>query len=538
MTRYSVPSETSPDNLVTPTTENYQSEVEYSDWESRMARLVGFQQEKESKPVDVEEVEESSNLEPSPPPIAEEEVRTKQRFSSNPFAKLALVGTGTLAVALIAGAFLSQLMNSTNQKPKRNNISLPQTRSQPTTQTRMEQLEGEVETLKTKLALAEQADAVKIAQQKLRTARQPQPQPTTASTRNRDAIAQRTPTPVKTVYVPRVVTRVVTQPSPKPTPSPISPPLQPPIAQPETQPVVEATPTPPPKPADPMQEWMRLAKMGSYGQVLVATSPNASSTTAQAPRNTPVEQPPTNPQPPLVQRPASTIASQAQQKEASKSVPVGTSVKAVLATAVFGETTRSSSNNANSNNRNEEPKNVFVVQLKEPLKGRDGTVALPAKTELLAEIRSLSEQGLLQLNVTKILVPNKGEFTERSLPENAITINGSGGRPLVANQFRRGGSTAGMDAGLFVLGGLGKAAEILNRSESQVRVEEGVSFVTNNTRRNFLAGVFEGGMNTIVPQIAQRNQQAMNQMMQGNKNVWFLQAGKEVEVYINQPMQF
>jgi hypothetical protein len=47
----------------------------------------------------------------------------------------------------------------------------------------------------------------------------------------------------------------------------------------------------------------------------------------------------------------------------------------------------------------------------------------------------------------------------------------------------------------------------------------------------------EGGLKSIVPQIAQRNQQAISQMMQ-NTNVWMIPAGQEVEIYINRTIQF
>jgi hypothetical protein len=59
MTRYSIPSDTHPENLVTSSTENYQSEIDFSDWELRMARLVGF--EEEIPPTETEQIEDSPN---------------------------------------------------------------------------------------------------------------------------------------------------------------------------------------------------------------------------------------------------------------------------------------------------------------------------------------------------------------------------------------------------------------------------------------------------------------------------------------------
>ncbi|OKH16289.1 hypothetical protein NIES592_01190 [Fischerella major NIES-592] len=534
MTRYSIPSETHPENLETPISENYQPELGLSDWELRMAKLVGFEQESPATETQTEVGEDTANLPQLSSTAREGEVSTKQSLSSNPFAKLALVGTATFALVLVAGAFLSQLMSASNQKPKKTNIVAPKT-PQTSTETRLQQLEGELETLKTKLALAEQAQAVKLAQQQLRVGKVKSPQPTSGVETARDnrlrVALQRTPTPTKTVYTPpRVITRVVTVPQ---TPPNSTSPL-PVIPTPETQPTVQFTPEPTP---DPLQEWARLSKLGSYGQVLATATPNNTNT------NRPTPLAANNPKvPPQINNSQSedntseqstSVVSQAQTKS-PKSVRVGTSVKAVLATAVFGETTRSTNNR---NNQDNSPKNVFVVRLQEPLKSIDGEVVLPAKTEFLTEVSSISEQGLVQLNVVRLVRENNGNLTEQPLTPNAILIRASAGKPLVANQYKRGTSTAMIDASQFVLGGIGKAAELFNRTESQVTTTATGTVVTNsNPRRNLLAGILEGGVRTVVPQITQRNQQAISQAMQ-RTNIWFLPAGKEVEIYINQTMQ-
>lgn len=538
MTRYSIPSETHPENLETPISENYQPELGLSDWELRMAKLVGFEQESPATETQTEVGEDTANLPQLSSTAREGEVSTKQSLSSNPFAKLALVGTATFALVLVAGAFLSQLMSASNQKPKKTNIVAPKT-PQTSTETRLQQLEGELETLKTKLALAEQAQAVKLAQQQLRVGKVKSPQPTSGVETARDnrlrVALQRTPTPTKTVYTPpRVITRVVTVPQ---TPPNSTSPL-PVIPTPETQPTVQFTPEPTP---DPLQEWARLSKLGSYGQVLATATPNNSPNNTNINRPTPLAA--NNPKvPPQINNSqpedntseqSTSVVSQAQTKS-PKSVRVGTSVKAVLATAVFGETTRSTNNR---NNQDNSPKNVFVVRLQEPLKSIDGEVVLPAKTEFLTEVSSISEQGLVQLNVVKLVRENNGNLTEQPLTANAILIRASAGKPLVANQYKRGTSTAMIDASQFVLGGIGKAAELFNRTESQVTTTATGTVVTNsNPRRNLLAGILEGGVRTVVPQITQRNQQAISQAMQ-RTNIWFLPAGKEVEIYINQTMQ-
>jgi hypothetical protein len=106
-----------------------------------------------------------------------------------------------------------------------------------------------------------------------------------------------------------------------------------------------------------------------------------------------------------------------------------------------------------------------------------------------------------------------------------------------------------MDLGLFVLGGIGKAAELINRSDTELQPLTSQTTVDGNTsssttlttvtknRRDIAAGVVEGGLNSVVPQIAQRNQQAIAQMSQ-QTNIWFLPAGTNIEIYVNQVTQF
>lgn len=535
MTRYSIPAETPPQNLFTLTTddESQLQSVESFDWESRMARLVGFEEESsfpETPPSEHSATPQPSLSEPQSQP---QEVQTKEPLSSNPFAKLALVGASTLAVVLVAGLFLSQLMNTSSQKPR--TIVAPPVREQPSNQSISQQLASEVDTLKTKLALTEQAELVKAAQQKLRMAKST---PTVAvqaeplvSSRGRPRVI---PTPPAIAYVPPTVTvqRIVKVPVSQPLPvAPL------PVVKPDIQPVVNITP---PSPPNPLEEWAKLAKLGSYGQVNVTEQPNnVAAATYAPPKDTQVQQP-QNPQP-VTTAPAVSLV----QQHGQKSVAVGTSAKAVLATAIFGETTR-----AAKNSETDEAKNVFVIRLKEPLKSTDGKIAVPANTEFLTEVRSLSEQGLLQMNVVKLISQNNGNLTEQSLPKNAIIIRGTQGKPLIANKFpSKSSSIASMDAGLFVLGGISKAAELINRSDTELQPITTQSTVDGNTtssttlttvtknRRNLAAGLVEGGLNSVVPQISQRNQQSIAQMSQ-QSNVWFLPAGTNIEIYVNQLMQF
>ena len=535
MTQYSIPTETPLQNGFTLTTDDRQPEVESLDWESQMSRLVGFEEESSSA-TNPEGSEDSATPQES---ISQpQEVQTQQSLSSNPFAKLALVGAATLAIVLVGGVFLSRLMSTSNQKPK--TIVSPEVRSQPIDESSSQQLEGEVDTLKTKLALTEQAQLVKAAQQQLRIAKSTPTvalqKPSVSSIDRQNVI----PTPAPTVYVPQPVAAapIVKAPAYQPLPSP-----QLPVVNPNTQPVVNTTP---PSPPSPIEEWMRLSKLGSYGQVNASNQPVAA---ASEPVNNTQEQTP-NPNASQTPQQPDPVVSQAQ-PQGQKCLAVGSSAKAVLATAIFGESSKGGGGGGGGGDADEN-KNVFVIRLQEPLKCKDGTIALSANTEFLTEIRSLSDQGLLQMNVVKVISQNNGNPTEQSLPNNAIILRGTQGKPLIANKFpSQSSSIASMDAGQFLFGGLSKAAELINRPDTVVYPltsqtndpNTGNSTGTTTTlttitenRRNLAAGVVEGGLNSVGAQIAQRNQQAIAQMSQQN-NVWFLPAGTKIEIYVNQPTQ-
>lgn len=510
MNTYSIHPEISPQYTVEPTHEHHEPEIDLLDWESRIAQLVGFEEESPQQD------STSFEFEYSQP----QEVETEQSLSSNPFAKLALVGGATLAVVVVAGVFLSQIMNSSNQRPRSNLVS-PRLPSPAISEAPEVNLAQEVEILKTKLALAEQVQTVRAAQENLR---------------NRPPARVETPqvrasTPTTLATSPHKIVRfepIIQEPALPSVPiieQPASPSVSiPPIAMDSTPPPIVIPAVSPP---DPLKEWTRLAKLGSYGQV---------NTTGQSRVNTALSVPEVNTdatklQPGQTPPQPEILVSQAQSQN-PKSVKVGTNAKAVLATAIFGETTRA------RNNDTQEEDNLFVVQLKEPLKSMDGAIAVPANTELLGEIRSISEQGLLQLNLVKIISEENGELIERTLPKNAIVLRAPQGRPLIANQYpNQAASIAGMDTGLFILGGIGKAAELFNRAETEVSIEGGNTVVTNtNNRRNIPAGILEGGLRSIVPQISQRNQQAISQMMQ-RTNIWFIPAGQEVEIYVNRTVK-
>ena len=537
-----------------------QQEGQASNWHKRMANLVGLEEEipsskEESSLSESTSTNASSNDQalPSHP----SSLRTQQPLSSNPFAKVAVVGGATLSMVVIGGIFLSQLMSGNNKQPRKISPTITQNthESDKTDELKPEQ---EIEILKTKLALAEQAKAVKAAQLQLRNVRPPiratstpaqprsQPQPVTR------VVVQRVPTPARTVYVPRVVERIVRVPQrvaqakPTPTQSP--------------QPKVTATPsaifeltsvpelTPIPMPSDVGQALSTNRSITPTPTVpQVASSPPAplASELNSRTRGT------------LPNRTNTTTYAQNETQSTNqtnqltgKSVAVGTSAKAVLTTALSGEGNRSGSSNSNSDSNNNTKNNSqFVVRLREPLKSVDGAIALPKNTELVTQIQQITEGGWVQLSVVAVISQNNGTLTEIRLPPGAMKIRRPGGRPLLAKKYpEKSGKIAGMDTFSGLLGGIGQAGDILNRPQTRTKVycyETGGTSNDNryctpttetDQQRNIPAAILEGTSKAIVPQLNQRNQQATQDMMKSN--IWHLEAGTEVEVYTNQLTRF
>ncbi|MBD2167784.1 hypothetical protein H6G04_25700 [Calothrix membranacea FACHB-236] len=528
-----VPPENHQQELLNSQSDNSLLEVDSDESELRIAELVGLSVEALS--VDAGVVAESTQRQTSLSQPSE--IKTEQSLSSNPFAKLGLVGTATLAVVLIAGGFLTQLMNSNNQPAEKNNTVSLEIEKPTATEPSSQYLEGNIENLKTKLALQEQLETVKSAQQELRGVKlKSTSQPDVSG--KRQTVSERIPTPMSTVYVPRIVTveRVIRTPNYQPKPLVQASLIPQPISRkPTPQPLIKITPSPTPKS---LPEGTNSPQLSNDKQAAVTpqptSPPNVNINTRKYQEDDEDSQSSINSQPESTPKQQPSAMNQGVQ-QSPKSVAVGSRAKAVLATAIFGETMKSKNNDEDGDDNN-----IFVVRLTEPLKAVDGAIAIPANTEFLVQIRSLSEQGLLQLKVSKMIVSTNGNLTEKSLAENAITIHAPQGTPIIASQFpNRGGSIFSMDLGLFVLGGVGKAAELVNRSESQVvtTTAGGTIVSNNNPDRNISAGLVEGGINTVVPQIVQRNQQAISQMSQ-RTNVWFLKAGTAVEIYVNQAMQF
>jgi len=179
----------------------------------------------------------------------------------------------------------------------------------------------------------------------------------------------------------------------------------------------------------------------------------------------------------------------------------------------------------------------FTIVLTQPLKDSTGQVAMPAGAHLLVQVDQFSQTGQVQLSATTAVWNENGLQKELTLPIGAIQVRGENGKPLIAKQLEdRGKAIASMDAGQVLLGAVRRSAQLFTRSNSQIQTGSGTTIITeSNPKPNVLAGALEGGTDTVLSSIEERNKQAIKEMEQ-RPNSLFIASGSPVQVFVNQSM--
>ena len=179
---------------------------------------------------------------------------------------------------------------------------------------------------------------------------------------------------------------------------------------------------------------------------------------------------------------------------------------------------------------------TFSIATQEPVVDSRGVVAYPSGTLLLSRIRSVGENGLVQMEATQAITP-----TGQTHDLEGVSIRGEAGQPLIAQMSRDvGGDIASMDLGVAALGGIQGAASELTRSISESAFSSSTVFGSttstsiDNGNRNPVAGFFEGAAGAILPEIQQRNRDAIAKIQQTDP-IWLLPTDRSVLVSFDRP---
>ena len=497
-----------------------------------------------------------------------EPVQSERPFWKLPVPKLVLIGSALVPVFALAGVFIAGSRQGDTPGTTTTTAEPDQAETQPqTVEAELEQARAEIAALKAQMALEDQG----VVQT---TTSGAPPRPTTTPTPSPPASAatppRPTPQPVASAPPPTISARpaspAVSYPAPTPRLQTATTTTTPIVSRPSATP---ATPTPTAAPAvDPAERWQQLAQVGSYGSLpvpeevaepIAAPEPMAQAQFAYAtsrPAPEPVSPPETmaangSPdfsaaEPPDLQGidpldegslaaddgetvtyPDILTAEEArilQPPALPASLIAGTQSSGSLATPVILDST------ADGNN--------LLVVLSEPLVNSQGQVAIPAGGELVVQVDTVSDNGLVQLSATQAIWNDQGQARELMLPQGVIQIRGQGGMPLKAEAHDDiGPGIAAMDAGQFALGSLRRASELYTRPNTRVETGSGTTVVTTeNPAPNVLAGVLEGGTDAILDTITERNQRVIEELEQ-RPRIAYIEAGRPVQVFVNQSMQ-
>jgi hypothetical protein len=370
-------------------------------------------------------------------------------------------------------------------------------------QTPLAEPENETGKDKTALALTSQNN-------QLRQIRDHSPSPTPTNSATPAPIAPVTPTmqPVQRGQRSYPVARAPTAPRTFPTARREQPQPQPKIAQPVRQ---SQEPHPQPLPQsnaakiDPTQQWLIAANAGSF-------SSSADEPEGESPaKSTGIEGGTGG---------ATQVAQNTTINYNTKRVLVGSTAEGRLETPLAWGAGDTGSRN-------------YLVKVSKPLKASDGSDVLPVGAYLVVQLAQSNGSGFAKLRGVSVLVNTNGDTQEKPLPPNAVLIMASDGGFLKAES--RKGSNLGNNFIGAIVAGVAKAAEVQNRPITQINSNSNgfSTSSTTNEQKDLSAAFGEGAFNSVLDNIKSSNV-ARSQQLSGREEVFVIDAGKPVQIFVNQ----
>jgi hypothetical protein len=257
--------------------------------------------------------------------------------------------------------------------------------------------------------------------------------------------------------------------------------------------------------SDPQADWQALATSGSFGGPVVAQA-------QESPQSKPVAVP-------VDYREEQKILS----GQASKSLAVGSSTLATVIDPIIKEQGKAN-NIQNQQNDGER----FILQLDGPLG------SAPAGSQIAVTVGTISPNGVIPLLPVSIIIDGQ----DNPIPEGSISVRAADGNFLLAHDISdKGKQFAGQDIGQAVFSGLGTAATLLNRPQTQTTVSGAGGFnqTTNNGEPDFAAGVAQGAFTTLAQKAQTRNQASESETI-ARPGLYRLDPGTKVKIFVQKPI--
>lgn len=547
-----------------------------------IANLVGYvptDAENGTQGDDVEGVEADLNLDEFEEDGVELDLSTtptERKIHQNPIVKF-------LFIASLTGLFFGSVGYFLKSMNQREVVEGPQERTgsneeAETAEERALRLQQqEVGELKTANALGNQSQALEY-QQREGESYQSRPSPPVTTT-VADASARRQSNSSSTPSTPQPQPQPAVRPvarttSPRPAAVPVRQPsrTQPAVVTPRPAPSTTPSPRFSERPAepevDPNERWQQLLAMGSYGSIdysddiqSAAPAVEAVSTTAGQPVEVPVA---------VEGEPVGIFVAHGK-SEADEDVPVEVEAVESRPGNVPVEETEASEEaqiqDAMSVILGEPEEGATVVEAIETIPGQrvggvlltpvvmaagtgasqeviievtedliaDDFVVIPAGTQIISEVESVDQTGLVDLVITAVVMPPGAEDIQMDIHGRSFQIRGEAGEPLIAELYRDESELRNLELSSAAIGALGNVGAILNRPDSETTIVNSNTSVssTDNGDANIFGALLEGAAQAIVEPRQARIAAATQEIM-SRPEIWFIDAGKEVEIMVSE----
>ncbi|MHC5746847.1 MAG: hypothetical protein ACYTXT_34155 [Nostoc sp.] len=429
---------------------------------------------------------------------APEEIVTARTVSQSPLLKMGVIALICFIFVALIGAMLGNSMNVL--KFSKGIVQPPKEE-----QTPLAEPENETGKDKTALALTSQNYELKKIRDRL-------PTPTPSATLAPAPIAPVTP-PMQPVQrrqrsypvasqpaLPRTFPQArVSQPQPRPQP-------QPKIAQPSRQSALAFPTAASNAPTqDPTQQWLIAANAGSFRSSVDESESEKPIKINGIEGGT---------------RGATQVAQNTTINYNALRVLVGSTAEGRLETPIAWGT-------GDAGNQN------YLVKLTKPLKASDGRDVLRVGAYLVVQLAESNGSGFAKLRGVSVLVNINGDTQEKQLPENAVLIMAKDGGFLKAESRR--GSNLGNNFISAIVAGVAKAAEVQNRPITQVSSNSNgfSTSSTTNEQKDLSVAFGEGAFNSVLDNIKSSNV-TRSQQLSGKEEVFVIDVGKPVQIFVNQ----
>ncbi|MEO0804496.1 MAG: hypothetical protein AAFY57_19840 [Cyanobacteria bacterium J06642_2] len=344
---------------------------------------------------------------------------------------------------------------------------------------------------------------------------------------------------------PKPTPEAVAEPPPPPEPVPAPPPQTVVTAPAPPPPVVPLVTTAPPKtPAELLEEYAMLGRLGQFGGVSGEVELAAAD----------YSRPPRQPVLPTTELVSSTqpfAVSQAESSPPPERVRIRTTHPSeppsdfvepghveTLIRAGTKAAARVISPIAWFDGNDTDTTQLYTVRLTQPMRNARGAVEFQIGTEILVSVLNVQSNGYMQLQAESAILRTGAGLKEIALEPGSVSVRGGGGNPLIATQaIDRGGDVASQEVGLFLLGAANRASSVFNREQSTVVTNiNSTQISTDFEEPNIGAALLQGGTEEILDGVRARNRQAINEMLDG-ENIWTVAAEVPVEVFVNRSIE-